>query len=60
MYIYTNKRTISLLDYLADNNYKIISENDQHFILKNFDYDENIETVADYYVDLAELLMKFN
>lgn len=60
VYIYTNKRTISLLDYLANNNYKIISENDQHFILKNFDYDENIENVVDYYVDLAELLMKFN
>ena len=56
IYVYTNKKVLPMKDFLHDNNYHIISENNQHLIIKEFDYNENVEVIAEYYLNIYNLL----
>lgn len=56
IYVYTNNKVFEVRDFLNDNGIKIMTENNQHLWLKHFDYNEDIQFIAEYYLKIYNLL----
>ena len=50
-----NKKVLPMRDFLEKNHIKVLSEHNQRFIFKEFDYDEDIEVVANYYIKMFNI-----
>ena len=42
--------------FFYEEDIKIIDSNNNHFILKEFDYNENIQNVVEYYLKIYNLI----
>ena len=56
IYVYKNKTIPVMNQFFYEKNIKIINSDNNHFIIKEFDYDEDIQNVAEYYLELYNLL----
>ena len=44
--------------FLCEKNIKILDSYSEHFAIKEFDYDEDIQNIAEYYLEIYELVKK--
>ena len=58
IFVYKKSKIFEARDYLRNNNINIISERNQHFWIKEFKYDESIDVVANYYLNIYNLIKR--
>lgn len=56
IFVYQKNRVPFMNQFLYEKNIKIIDSNNNHFILQEFEYNENIQNVVEYYLKLYNLV----
>lgn len=56
IFVYKNSKVPVMHKFFYEEDIKIIDSNNNHFILKEFDYNENIQNVVEYYLKIYNLI----
>ena len=56
IFVYKNSKVPVMHKFFYEEDIKIIDSNNNHFILKEFDYNENIQNVVEYYLEIYSLI----
>ena len=56
VFVYKNSKVLEIKDFLNINNIQIKHESNQHLWIQHFDYNEEVEKVANYYLEIYNLV----
>ncbi len=56
IFVYKNSKVPVIHKFFYEKDIKIIDSNNNHFILKEFDYNENIQNIVEYYLEMYNLI----
>lgn len=56
IFVYQNNKIPVMNQFFYEKNIKIIDSNNNHFIVKEFDYNEDINNIAEYYLEIYNLI----